>query len=310
MQSHHAAEKTPVVWWFRDGKAGHDNQSRGLIIALRRLIALDLHEVPLPSWGRLLIDAVAANFQGGVELPDPDVLIGAGHATHLPLLAARRARGGRSIVLMKPSLPRGWFDLCIIPRHDGVAAAPNVLVTDGLLNTIQASADKVPDRGLMLIGGPSVHHRWSNRELIEQLRVIVARDPGVHWVIVSSRRTPADTVDALRALASAQVDFIHHETTEAAWLPAQLARAATVWVSEDSVSMLYEALTAGAATGVLAAPRRGADRVTQAIDELIRSARVTPFADWQAGRSLRAADGFNEAARVAVWIKQTWLSEC
>lgn len=308
MQSNPAAEKAPVVWWFRDGKAGHDNQARGLIIALKRLIALDLHEVPLPSLGRLSIDAVTANFQGGVELPNPDLLIGAGHATHLPLLAARRARGGRSIVLMKPSLPRGWFDLCVMPRHDGVAPAPGVLVTDGVLNTIQAPVSKIPDRGLMLIGGPSAHHRWSTRKLIEQLRAIVARDSGVHWVIASSRRTPADTVDALRALTSTQVDFIHHETTEAAWLPAQLARAATVWVSEDSVSMLYEALTAGAATGVLAVPRRGADRVTQAIDELINKRRITPFDAWRAGQPLTAADGFNEAARVAAWIKQTWLS--
>lgn len=296
-----------VVWWFRDGKPGHDNQARGLIEALRRLTPLDVHEVPLPSLGRLLADAATGRFHAGRSLPDPSLLIGAGHATHLPLMCARRARGGRSIVLMKPSLPRCGFDLCVIPRHDGVPAASGVLITDGVLNAIHTSAGKDPRQGLMLIGGPSAHHRWSDSELLVQLRAILARDATTHWRIASSRRTPAATVVMLRALASAQVKLIPHEHTDPAWLPAQLARAATVWVSEDSVSMLYEALTAGAATGVLAVPRRGTDRVTQAVDALMTSARVTPFAEWQAGRTLRAAEGFNEAARVAAWIQQTWL---
>jgi mitochondrial fission protein ELM1 len=39
------------------------------------------------------------------------------------------------------------------------------------------------------------------------------------------------------------------------WLPTQLARADQAWVTADSVSMVYEALTAGAAVGVLDVPR-------------------------------------------------------
>ncbi len=304
------AHRAVVIWWFRDTKPGHDNQARGLIEALRRLTPLEIHELPIPSLGQLLADAVTGRFRAGRALPDPSLLIGAGHATHLPLLCARRARGGRSIVLMKPSLPRRWFDLCVIPRHDGVPSAPGVLITDGVLNAIHTTAGKDPHQGLMLIGGPSAHHRWSDSELLVQLRAILARDPNRHWRIASSRRTPAATVVMLRALTGKQVELIPHEHTDTAWLPAQLARAATVWVSEDSVSMLYEALTAGAATGVLAVPRHGADRVTQAVDALITNARVTPFAEWQTGRALRAAEGFNEAARAAAWIKQTWLSEC
>ncbi len=301
------AQAAVVVWWFRDGKPGHDNQARGLIEALRRLTPLEVHEISPPFLSRLLADALTGRFHVGRTLSDPYLLIGAGHATHLPLWCARRARGGRSIVLMKPSLPRAGFDLCVIPRHDGVPAAPGVLITDGVLNAIHTTTDKDPRQGLMLIGGPSAHHRWSDAELAAQLRAILARDANHHWRIASSRRTPAATVVMLRALAGAQVELIPHERTDAAWLPVQLARAATVWVTEDSISMLYEALTAGAATGVLAVPRRGADRVTQAIDALIKDARVTSFADWQAGRALRAAEGFNEAARVAAWIRQTWL---
>ncbi len=301
------AQAAVVVWWFRDGKPGHDNQARGLIEALRRLTPLEVHEISPPSLSRLLVDALTGRFHVGRALSDPSLLIGAGHATHLPLLCARRARGGHSIVLMKPSLPRAWFDLCVIPRHDGVPATSGVLVTDGVLNAIHTTTDKDPLQGLMLIGGPSAHHRWSEPKLAAQLRAILARDKNQCWRIASSRRTPAATVVMLRALSGAQVELIPHEHTDAAWLPAQLARAATVWVTEDSVSMLYDALTAGAATGVLAVPRRRADRITRATDALIENARVTPFADWQEGRALPAPEGFNEAARVAAWIAEKWL---
>lgn len=301
------AHSAVVVWVFRDGKAGHDNQARGLIAALRNLIPLAVHDVPLPPLGRLLVDAVTGRFYAGRALPDPALLIGAGHGTHLALLLARRARGGRAVVLMKPSLPRTWFDLCVIPRHDGVEPAPNVLITDGVLNVIPASPDKDPQQGLILIGGQSAHHAWSDVELIAQLRVVLARDTGSQWRVAGSRRTPASTVRLLRTLAGAQVQFIAYEDTDPAWLPAQLARAATVWVTEDSVSMIYEALTAGAATGLLAVPRRRADRVTRAIDALIKSERVTPFAAWQETHALRVPDTFNEAARVAAWIERTWL---
>jgi hypothetical protein len=302
------SQRSPtVVWWFRDGKAGHDNQTRGLIDALRNLIPLDVHEVPLLPLGRLLVDAVTSRFHAGRALPDPALLIGAGHGTHLALFAARRARGGRAIVLMKPSLPRAWFDLCVIPRHDGVAPAPNVLITDGVLNAILASPGKDPHQGLILIGGPSAHHAWSEPELIAQLRVVLAPDTGRQWQIAGSRRTPASTVRLLRALEGAQAKFITYEDTDPAWLPAQLAHAATVWVTEDSMSMIYEALTAGAATGLLAVPRRRADRVTRAIDALIKSERVTPFAAWQTTHALRVPETFNEAARVAAWIERTWL---
>jgi len=296
-----------VVWWFRDGKAGHDNQARGLIAALQRSIPLDVHEVPLPPLGRLLVDVLTGRFHAGRSLPDPGLLIGAGHGTHLALLLARRVRGGQCVVLMKPSLPRAWFDLCVIPRHDGVEPAPNVLITDGVLNAIQASAGKDPHQGLILIGGPSTHHIWSEPELIAQLRVVLARDAGMQWRIAGSRRTPASTARLLRTLENAQTKFIAYEDTKPTWLPTQLARAAVVWVTEDSMSMIYEALTAGAATGLLAVPRRRADRVTRAIDALIEAERVTPFSAWRERHVLRIPETFNEAARVATWIERTWL---
>jgi uncharacterized protein len=46
------------------------------------------------------------------------------------------------VVLMKPSLPRRWFDLCILPQHDGIAADAHTLVTEGALNRVRPAPDR------------------------------------------------------------------------------------------------------------------------------------------------------------------------
>lgn len=297
-----------VVWAFTDAKAGHENQTRGLVQALGQLRPLDVHWLGIPSFPELFMDFLLHRFTPGRTLPEPRLLIGAGHGTHLPLLAARRARGGRIALLMKPSLPRAWFDLCVVPEHDGVRGA-NVLVTRGALNSVTPSADKDANTGLILIGGPSRHHGWDESALLAQLHEIVTREPGARWTLTTSRRTPDATLAQLRALAAANLKIVPFADTDRNWLPAQLARAARAWVTEDSASMVYEALTANAATGVLAVPARGDSRIARGVAALARDGLVRRFADWQAGAQL-APPGtpFNEAARVAAWIDDQWLS--
>ena len=95
-----------VIWRFSDGKPGHEAQTQGLINALAQRRQLQVHELSVHDYRRGLLDIVKKRFAPGTALPAPALLIGAGHATHWPLLAARRARGGRIIVMMKPSLPR------------------------------------------------------------------------------------------------------------------------------------------------------------------------------------------------------------
>ena len=54
------------------------------------------------------------------RLIKPDIAIGAGHKTHLYLLAIKRCFGAKIVVILKPSLPLKFFDLCVIPKHDDV----------------------------------------------------------------------------------------------------------------------------------------------------------------------------------------------
>ncbi len=296
-----------IVWAFTDGKAGHEAQTRGLLAALARHRTLDTRWIKVPAYSSLLTNLMTKRFLPGAALPSPDLLIGAGHRTHLPLIAARRARGGRSVVLMKPSLPRVWFDLCVIPEHDAASGA-NVIATRGALNSMQPGI-KNSSAGLILVGGPSRHHAWAEQELMTQIETVLTREREIHWTLTTSRRTPPSTTVRLRALAHPNLAVVPVAETGPGWLPERLAVAAQVWVTEDSVSMVYEALTAGCATGLIAVPARRSGRLTRGLDALVRAKQVTRFSDWQSGTRLTApGKTFNEATRVAEWIVDRWLN--
>jgi mitochondrial fission protein ELM1 len=100
-----------IVWRILDGKPGHEKQTRGLSQALASLVPVSLHDLPSNRRWRDWLHWLGGTFPAGQDLPRPDLILIAGHATHWAGLAARRAHGGRLIVLMRPSLPRGWFDL-------------------------------------------------------------------------------------------------------------------------------------------------------------------------------------------------------
>ncbi|HHW76929.1 MAG TPA: hypothetical protein GX399_07840 [Xanthomonadaceae bacterium] len=301
---------TPLVAWrFDDGKAGHANQSRGLLEALVRLRSVEAITLkPLPVGVALagLLCKLPATWR---DLPAPDLLLGAGHRTHLSLLAARRRRGGRTVVLMRPSLPLGLFDLCLVPEHDSPPVRPNVLATRGALNRIQPSLALEPERGLLLIGGPSAHFGWDNATLRRQIAAIVTADPTVRWILTTSRRTPASFLAGFEAGSASRLTVVPVAQTPPDWLPAQLARAGQAWVTADSVSMIYEALTAGAAVGVLEVPPRRASRIGRGLERLAADDWITPFAIWRQNRRLRRPPGiFNEAERCARWIIERWFA--
>ncbi len=298
-----------VVWRIGDGRPGHENQSKGLVQALARLVPLAVHELstgsvrfPLAAW--LLGRVPTAD-----RFPDPDLLVGAGHDTHLPLLAARRARGGRIVLLMRPSLPLRLFDLCLIPEHDGRYGGDNVMSTQGVLNCIVPSSERRADAGLILVGGPSRDRGWDETGLLDQIVAVVGR-AGPQWQIADSRRTPATTSLALAELAG--IGFRSHRETPPDWLPQTLARAGLVWVTEDSASMVYEALTSGAAVGLLRLVRPRPTRVSRGIEGLVARGLITPYERWAAGAALAPPPTpLREAARCAELIVERFrLGPC
>jgi len=291
-----------TVWRFVDGKPGHENQSLGLVEAMARLTDVRVHDIPVRRGASSLLGWM----RGRCAAPsgeNPDYLIGAGHATHLPMLACRRAAGGRIVALMKPSLPLRWFDLCIVPEHDQVPASNRVLVSQGVLNRVVPGEKPADARGLILLGGPSTEYDWDEEQLVTQLQALIGQD-GQAWTVAGSRRTPATTLRRLRAIFEpAGVQVLGFEQTAPDWLPAQLRQARIVWASEDSVSMVYEALTANAACGLLRVPLRQPGRVSRGVQALIERRLVTPFESWSRGQALKQPEvPFSEAERSARWV--------
>jgi uncharacterized protein len=268
-----------VIWRIHDHKPGHANQTRGLVRALSSLIEVECHDIEVaPKW-RNGTWWLSGRFPPGSELPRPDLVIGAGHATHLAVLAARRAYGGKAIVLMKPSLPLRLFDLCLVPEHDG-GRGGNVIRTCGVLNVVEPSSAKQASQGLMLIGGPSAKSGWDDDAMIEQVLAAAKGQPTLHWTLATSRRTPADFVFLLSAERPKNLTIVPCDQTGPNWVPQVLGRTAQVWVSEDSVSMVYEALTSGAAVGLFAVPGKQAGRVARGMNELQRAGWITRYRDW------------------------------
>ncbi len=307
-----------VVWRLSDGKPGHDNQSRGLLEALGRLTSLECVELSVHDPGKPgPWSSILSVVRHGPGSPRPTLIVGAGHATHLPLLAAGRVHRARTVVLMKPSVPLACFDLCLVPAHDAPPARDNVIVTQGVLNTVRASPRPRPGSGLILIGGPSAHYSWDEAALARRIRAILDADRAIAWRIADSRRTPASTRRLLSAIPAPNCAFVPHEETGSGWLPEALAESGTLWVTEDSVSMLFEALTAGTATGVLPVPRRrksllspsrsNLNRLSKGVDALVASGRVTAYEHWIAGKALLPPPApLAEAERCARLILARW----
>ena len=154
------------------------------------------------------------------------------------------------------------------------------------------------DLGLFLIGGPSVHHNWSDAETARHVATIVRRETARHWRLTTSRRTPPSFLPAIRSIDRLEICPV--EETDPGWVRRELATAGQVWVTEDSVSMVYEALTAGAAVGILPVPRRHASRVTTGLDRLVKENWATPYSTWEQGTALHAApEPLDEATRCA-----------
>ncbi|MEN8141609.1 MAG: ELM1/GtrOC1 family putative glycosyltransferase [Thermodesulfobacteriota bacterium] len=244
-----------------DGRPGHEKQSRGLVQALGKLTPVAVAEQAIEkglvndikswlaaAWARLLPRLAA----GGE--PRYDLVVGAGAHTHGYIVAEGAAAGARTVVCMAPTpIFAGLFDLCLVPEADCCTERDNFFTTVGPPNLGEDQERHDQGQGLILVGGiDEKSHRWDSAEIVAVVKEIANSQPEIRWAIATSPRTPDATTALLAELCAGQANcrFNPFPTPEG-WLDEEYNRADQAWVTADSISMVYEALTAGCRVGII-----------------------------------------------------------
>ncbi len=307
-----------IIYIISDGKKGHLSQTRGLANALIEQAreraperTHECYEVDITGMGWF-----AKLFYKGKELtyPRPDLILCAGHGTHLAALSLARHLRCLCMVCMRPSLPTSMFDLCITPRHDlpdGFVANGSIFPTNGAINGIRPQPDIEKVQTLILIGGPSKSYNWDSELVLNQLSSIARLTPNT-IVLTTSRRTPADFVHDV-TMACPNIRVVPVEETGPTWVAENLAKAKEVWVTQDSVSMVYEALSSGAPVGIIEMPAKegphkpDASRIARGLNMLIADGSVCRFTEWAKTNTIpQTGKVMNEAARAATYVLDTF----
>ncbi len=298
------------LWVLADKKPGHTSQLHGLIGELQKITPLDMRWVDAEALSFRATDWLLRRWPEPSITTPPDIVIGAGSASHVLILLARRVFGCMAAVVMRPSIPLFLYDAAIVPRHDRPPTRDNILITKGVMNTVPSrTPDMVADQHTILVGGISKHFEWSSADIISQIREVTSVAPDRTWTVTNSRRTPADFASLIQAAKLPNVIFLSHEETPRGWLPEQLKKSQEVWVTPDSVSMVYEAITSGAATGLFSLKPIEHGRIHEGLDEILAAELYTPFERWQQTHALPPPrQPLREAERGARWLLDRYHS--
>ena len=186
----------------------------------------------------------------------------------------RRASGGGTFTVhvQDPRAPPRHFDLVVPPDHDGLAG-PNVVATRAALHRVTreklatAAAEWEARLGglnvAVLLGGSTRSHRFTRESVAELAEGLASLDGPV--AVTSSRRTGPEVVATLK------------DRLPEAWFwdgigdnpyLGMLALARHIVVTEDSVSMISEAIATG--KPVYAARMAGGNRRIERFQSALR----------------------------------------
>ncbi len=287
-------KKIKTIWRLVDGKAGHDKQSLALVENLKNQARCKIFNINIQNLKNPFIAIIFKKYNLDKGLNKPDIAIGAGHKTHLYLLAIKRCFGAKIVVIMKPSLPLKFFDLCVIPKHDGVKSGSNVFTTNTPLVSFNLNKKKKENMALFLIGGPSKHYYWDSKRVLEQIKNISKQFKFKKLLITTSRRTPIEFINEFNKSKIKNIKLYEHTKIMNDWLDKNITKVKNIWVTNDSYSMLIEAIASGAYTDILELKMKKKSKLSGEINTIKKKIRNKITIQ-------------NEAERVAKFIQKIWF---
>jgi len=268
-----------VIWIISEGSPGHVSQSVGLAEALAAQVPATIRQFECrPRSGGLMRGFIRRFWMGkrARPLPDlmlyhwlrlersakdepaPDVLIASGGKS---VFAARTLATKHEVPLIflgeRKPYPATWFHTTFTPSSfdtDANDIRMDVIPTKITPQIVRQAASGWADRPAgrlwtMLIGGSSRSHHYQagDWEQLVQGMTELARREGIRWLVTTSRRSGIELEDRLRGLLPPEI------VADAVWwcrqpekkLTAYLGAAEKIWVTQDSVSMVTEAVATG-----------------------------------------------------------------
>ena len=216
-----------TIWAFKDGKKGHEKQIEALISEFEKHKRINLHNF--------------TEYQNHDSMPD--IILGAGNSSHKHMLKAKKnCQGAKTIVLMKPSLRlTQCFDIAIVPDMDKyyLGKPKNVISTKGVLS--KYSDQKINKKtGLMVIGGKSRHFHFRKKVVQQQIEWLLNdKFDDYQWKITTSPRSPNMPTPKNKGNA----EFFNWKETSSDWLSNEMQKNEITFITPESVSVLYEALS-------------------------------------------------------------------
>ncbi len=257
-----------------DDRPGHYHLAEGVAaaIARRRPVAIEIRRI---KERRLLRGRIGATFLAagisptivlrlgyGIEagaLGRHDVVVSAGGDTLNANVAVARCLGIPNIfcgTLRRHAPDALALVISSYARHAGlprhlVALKPNGMDPDTLgRNRPVLMPGKPPKIAGLLVGGDSGLFRYTQAEWQQLPAFLIAshRALGTRWIVSTSRRSPDLVADALTALARRAdgpiAELIDFRIAGPGTLPGLLARVEAILCTEDSSTMLSEAVCA------------------------------------------------------------------
>ncbi len=209
-----------------------------------------------------------------------------GNMVPLNLCLAKESRG-KSIVLMTPSFPFNFFrfDLAVIPEHDAgrvpeenfrTLVAPNMIDQTNLEDSAKKMRGELPNISKIkfgvFLGGDTPVYKMNLTD-IEKLLSILERISGLEgdYLMTTSRRTPDSICRFLKSktvtLKGCQLMVIASEDPRPEVVGGIMALSEVLIVTEESVSMISEALSSGKRVIVLTLNKEALSKKIQRFHE-------------------------------------------
>jgi mitochondrial fission protein ELM1 len=265
------------VWLIDEGHAGHRAQAAGILCALESLgLQLEVTtircEPNLPGFLRPVAKAIFHQLSGESALrfarriaqfsvPDdgpPRFIISSGGRTAFASRALSLSTGAPNVFVGNlGQFPPDWFTVVMspvdlkIPQAIVTGIVPNTMTPGGCRDqSLHYWNNQVPKRcWTLLIGGANRTHPYNDQDWQDIAAGVnaLAEKYDIKWLITTSRRTGADVEQLLEAAISSDAveELVLFSRNPKKVVTAFLGAAEIVFVTQDSLTMLGEAVASG-----------------------------------------------------------------